>query len=201
MHIVYVWMACARESNSYGIHSAQVKTRNRCKFRLKLFIDFLFCSLLTFTQHSDASHSLFLSIVANYSLFPLLFTPELVLIKLSLFLLYNALIVFGLFSAFKSKNLTELLPLHELLYILGFIPLFCFDAFLQHLLNLDKRLPFLPLLLTSVYCSIGIVYFWLKYYCQFLFSSFTEKPIKISKTQSNSITQSNSKKKKKQKAN
>lgn len=57
---------------------------------------------------------------------------------------------------------------HELLYATGFIGLFLFENFLQFAFKLDQRFPFLPLLLTSVYCSVGITYFWIKYYIRFL---------------------------------
>ena len=47
------------------------------------------------------------------------------------------------------------------LYILGFVPLEVFCSFLHEML-LHGRLPFLPLLLTSTYCALGVGYVWLR---------------------------------------
>ena len=45
----------------------------------------------------------------------------------------------------------------ECFYLWGFIPLEAFVSF-GHPILLAPRLPFLPLLLTSVYCSVGVHY-------------------------------------------
>lgn len=57
---------------------------------------------------------------------------------------------------------------YEKFYLLGLLVPFAYEIGLQYLFRLDKRLPFLPLLLTSVYCSIGIMYFWLRFYLNYL---------------------------------
>lgn len=122
--------------------------------------------------------------VANYSLLPLLFTPELIFIKISLFLFY---ISFTLYCASKIHSIDweTLLPLHEKLYIIGFIFLFFYENFLQHIFGLATRFEFLPLLFTSVYCSLGITYFWLKYYYRFLTLSSTSDRIASKSTKKN----------------
>lgn len=132
-------------------------------------------SILMATGESEANHTLFVSIVAHFSLFPLLFKPNLALIKISLLLTYILVQFNGIRHLWPSIRRKHILPMHELLYSFGLIALLFYEFGLQYALNLDKRLPFLPLLLTSVYCSIGIMYFWLKYYAEFLFSDKSKK--------------------------
>lgn len=67
----------------------------------------------------------------------------------------------------KSNSLVPRIPLcnmAETLYLLGLIPVFLYQQVGHRLLGLDGKLPFLPLLLISVYCSVGTIYLWLKYY-------------------------------------
>lgn len=55
-----------------------------------------------------------------------------------------------------QESMTLLRP-WECFYLWGFIPLEAFVSF-GHPILLAPRLPFLPLLLTSVYCSVGVHY-------------------------------------------
>lgn len=130
------------------------------------------------TSESEAKYTLFLSIVSHFSLFPLLFKPNLALIKISLLLTYILIQCNGIRHLWPSMHRKHMLPLHELIYDLGLIALLFYEFILQYALNLDKRFPFLPLMLTSVYCSIGIMYFWLKYYAEFLFNDYSNRSIK-----------------------
>lgn len=130
------------------------------------------------TSESEAKHTLFLSMVAHFSLFPLLFKPNLALIKISLLLTYILIHSNGIRHLWPSMHRKHILPLHELIYNFGLIALLFYEFILQYVLNFDKKLPFLPLLLTSVYCSIGIVYFWLKYYAEFLFDANSNKKVR-----------------------
>ncbi|CAG2253331.1 ALG8 [Mytilus edulis] len=52
----------------------------------------------------------------------------------------------------------------ETLYLLGIVPLEIYNSIIHPVLGLDQRLPFIPLMLTSVYCAIGIMYCWIKFY-------------------------------------
>ena len=130
------------------------------------------------TTESEAKHTFFLSIVAHFSLFPLLFKPNLALIKISLLSTYILINFNGIRHLWPSMQRNHILPLHELLYCFGLIALLFYEFSLQYALNLDKKLPFLPLLLTSVYCSLGIMYFWLKYYVEFLLNNSSNPKIR-----------------------
>ena len=57
-----------------------------------------------------------------------------------------------------------LLSTLESLYVMGIVPLEVYNSFLHPLLGLTERLPFLPLMLTSVYCAVGVCYCWLRFY-------------------------------------
>lgn len=135
-------------------------------------------SILMATSDSEAQHTWFLSIVSHFSLLPLLFKSNLILIKISLLLTHTLILTNGFRSIWPSVNRKSIVPIHELLYTFGLTGLLLYEFVIQFSLNLDKRLPFLPLLLTSVYCSIGIIYFWLKYYGTFLFNENCSKKIR-----------------------
>lgn len=51
---------------------------------------------------------------------------------------------------------------YETLSIVLLIPLCFYVEFLHYWLRIDRFLPFLPLLLTSIYCSLFIIYCWLR---------------------------------------
>lgn len=130
--------------------------------------------VLTFHNKSEAGSSLFVSIFGLYSLTPLLFTSELIIVKLSLYVAYIAFNVF----AFKSIYDFKLLHIYERLYSFGIIFLPLYEHFLQHILNYDVKFPFLPLMITSVYCALGMTYFWLKFYFEYLCESPTKHKTK-----------------------
>nr|XP_053642871.1 probable dolichyl pyrophosphate Glc1Man9GlcNAc2 alpha-1,3-glucosyltransferase [Cherax quadricarinatus] len=54
--------------------------------------------------------------------------------------------------------------LGETVYLLGLIPLFFYQQLGHDMLDRERKMPFLPLMLISVYCSVGVMYSWLKYY-------------------------------------
>lgn len=114
---------------------------------------------------SEMTSSLFLSIFGLYSLTPLLFSKELALIKLSLYVAY---IMFNYFVFKRSQNSNTKLKFYENLYNVGIVVLPLYEFFVQYILRLDQKLQFMPLMLTSVYCGIGMVYFWMKYYLEYL---------------------------------
>jgi len=55
-----------------------------------------------------------------------------------------------------------LLSIPETVFIMGLLPLELYCQGLHRLFGLDRKLPFLPLMLTSVYCAVGVSYVWLK---------------------------------------
>lgn len=112
----------------------------------------------------DAKACLFVSIIGHYSLFPLLFPTELTLFKASLFLLY---IGFNVFSI-KLTQTYEVISRLEKIYCLGLLGIFIYENMIQFIIGFDTKLPFLPLLLTSVYCSLGVTWFWMNYYIHYL---------------------------------
>eukprot|EP01134_Creolimax_fragrantissima_P005522 CFRG5522T1 len=112
---------------------------------------------------------LILSVSGIYALFPLFCEEREAPIKVCLLLLYigYSYLTFGsLSNPAPDENLPGLsLPMFTLewIYIAGFVPLQLYVGF-GHSLVFCDGMEFLPLLLTSVYCSIGIVYAYVYVY-------------------------------------
>lgn len=169
LHIFYVWLACARKSNPHGVDSTKVKKKCpdifKIKFPSKMLQHYFFhFSLLSMANKDGATSTLFLSVIGSYSLFPLLFNPELTAIKVCF--LVSFIVLFYITS--EKSRFTTNLNVYEIIYLYGFLAIFFYEEYLQYILGFDRRLPFLPLLIVSVYCSLGVTYFWLSYYCAFL---------------------------------
>ncbi|KAL5012029.1 hypothetical protein ScPMuIL_010580 [Solemya velum] len=124
-------------------------------------------SLLVMERKRDAQAFLVLSVVGHYSLFPLLFMPTEIPIKV---LLLISCSVFAFISLGKIYNfgfgiLTwPLLTRWETLYLMIIPALEAYNTIGHPLLGLSQQLPFLPLMLTSVYCALGVSYCWIKFY-------------------------------------
>ncbi|KAL7046021.1 hypothetical protein ACKWTF_002445 [Chironomus riparius] len=123
---------------------------------------------------SEMSSSFFLAVFGLYSLTPLLYSKELIILKLSLFVLYIMINYYIL----KQNSYPKLLVI-EKIYCFGLFLLPIYEFILQYLLKFDHKLPFMPLMLTSVYCGIGMFYFWVKYYFEYMLSRNIESPNKI----------------------
>lgn len=134
--------------------------------------------VLTFHNQAEAGSSLFVSVFGLYSLTPLLFTSEMIPVKLTLYVLY---LTFNLF-AFKKIYNFQLLKFHERLYCFGLIALPVYEHVIQYMLNFHIKLPFMALMVTSVYCSIGMTYFWVKFYCEYLCESSIDVKVSSTKT-------------------
>ncbi|XP_052794947.1 probable dolichyl pyrophosphate Glc1Man9GlcNAc2 alpha-1,3-glucosyltransferase [Mya arenaria] len=123
--------------------------------------------LLILERKTDASLFLVMSTVGHYSLFPLLFTQCETPIKIGLLLL-TTIYAFSSFSnMYKASGGPTRLPLLsfiETLYLLGLLPLEVYTSLVHPLIGLSQPLPFLPLLLTSVYTSVGVTYCWFRFY-------------------------------------
>ncbi|GJP61486.1 hypothetical protein CLOP_g18641 [Closterium sp. NIES-67] len=138
-------------------------------------------SLLASASPAWAAEFLILATVSHYSLLPLLFTlPEypIKLLLLSLFSLALLLSSLRLFS--PSPHHRRTLSTHQptpnpqfpkvqypswlyklrVVHALGVLPLEMLCQLLYHHPGLHARFPFLPLLLTSVYCAVGITVAW-----------------------------------------
>ncbi|KAF7814805.1 putative dolichyl pyrophosphate Glc1Man9GlcNAc2 alpha-1,3-glucosyltransferase [Senna tora] len=125
----------------------------------------------------DAKHYFLLSIVSCFSLFPLLFESQEYPIKVTLLLLYSILMWSGFSSQFyddaeasrapavqakKRVGLRRVFSIGwvEKCYLIGLVVVEIWGQFL-HPLILGDKLPFLPLMLISVYCALGIMYSWI----------------------------------------
>lgn len=117
---------------------------------------------LLFSLQQDIVH---FSTLCIYSLFPLIFSPQEYPIKICLIII-NALIVCiavpgqrNWASGSRSKKWQHRVCFVHLWGLLG---VEMYSAFIHSWLWQDK-LPFLPLLLTSVYCAVGIFCYWGKW--------------------------------------
>ncbi|KAK8950528.1 putative dolichyl pyrophosphate Glc1Man9GlcNAc2 alpha-1,3-glucosyltransferase [Platanthera guangdongensis] len=125
----------------------------------------------------DARHYFILSIVSCYSMFPLLFEPQEYPIKVLLLVIYSLLMWVGFSSHFSNNNKPPktakkktatvnsvgengLIGPVAACYLLG---LFFIEAWAQflHPIVFGSRFPFVPLMLVSVYCAIGMMYSWI----------------------------------------
>ncbi|KAM6907893.1 dolichyl pyrophosphate Glc1Man9GlcNAc2 alpha-1,3-glucosyltransferase isoform 1-T1 [Xenentodon cancila] len=123
-------------------------------------------SILAVESREDAGIFLVLTTTGHYSLFPLLFTPAELPIKVCLMLMFT---VFS-FTALRKLHSSQgplLCPL-EVLYLLGLAVLAVASEVIFPLSPWQHRLPFLPLLATSVYCSVGVCYSFLRLYISLL---------------------------------
>ncbi|KAI3428699.1 hypothetical protein D9Q98_007523 [Chlorella vulgaris] len=124
------------------------------------------------------SDFLFLNTVGCYSLFPLLFGAEEYPIKVLLLATFT--VVSGTWlpqlplegdgggkrgsrakKGGKAAKGRPLLPRHERLYLWGLVAVEVATSWVLPPL-LKQRLPFLPLMAVSLYCSLGMMYCWVK---------------------------------------
>ncbi|XP_020577715.1 probable dolichyl pyrophosphate Glc1Man9GlcNAc2 alpha-1,3-glucosyltransferase [Phalaenopsis equestris] len=121
---------------------------------------------------ADARHYFLLSIVSCYSMFPLLFEPQEYPIKVLLLVMSSVLMFVSFSSHFRkatkrperkkvegSGNGSGLVGPVAACYLLGFLCVEIWGQFL-HPYIYGSRFPFLPLMLISVYCAVGMMYSW-----------------------------------------
>lgn len=112
---------------------------------------------LSFYSVFYAKQFVLLSLAGHYSLFPLLFTSAEHPIKVLLFITYSLLV----YSCLKYHYRDELKwNFVESVYMGGFAVLHILVTMLPYYSPLSKY-EFLPLMITSVYCTMGIMYVWL----------------------------------------
>jgi alpha-1,3-glucosyltransferase len=71
---------------------------------------------------------------------------------------------FVVYSSSRNKENQPLLRWYENIYLFGLILLEIYNLFIHTAFGLAVKFPFLPLLLTSVYCAVGILWSWLLFY-------------------------------------
>lgn len=121
-------------------------------------------SVLSVINKNDARVFIILSLTGSAGLFPLLYPKDLLLLKLLFFTFYAICTSTLLIQRFK-KNI---LFLHEWLYIAGLPLIIVYESVLHEFL-FNKNLPFLPLAITSLYCSLGVTYSFFLYYFMYYF--------------------------------
>ncbi|XP_076403583.1 dolichyl pyrophosphate Glc1Man9GlcNAc2 alpha-1,3-glucosyltransferase isoform X3 [Peromyscus maniculatus bairdii] len=123
-------------------------------------------SLLSVEKAGDATIFLILATTGHYSLFPLLFTAPELPIKILLMLLFTIYSISSLKTLFRKEK--PLLNWVETVYLLGLGPLEVCCEVVFPLTSWERKYPFVPLLLTSVYCAVGITYAWTRLYVSVL---------------------------------
>ncbi|XP_015760756.1 PREDICTED: probable dolichyl pyrophosphate Glc1Man9GlcNAc2 alpha-1,3-glucosyltransferase [Acropora digitifera] len=147
-----------------GLGPVSVKAVLLSFMLLALFVCRLFCfSLLAVVDRPAARVFLIISTTGHLSLFPLLFRPQVC----QMFFLYFS----GESSKTSSISALFTLPIvewYEAWYLYGLVGLKFYCSAIHPLTVLSLKLPFLPLMLTSVYCAVGVVWGWILFYCQTL---------------------------------
>ncbi len=131
----------------------------------------LFYSLMSVFWKQEAVVFLILSTIGHYSVFPLLYRPFELPIKVLLAIMYSIYAFRNLPQLYTVERIRftfSLLSQTETFYIISLLPLFLYENVFQYALGLHSRWPFLPLMLTSVHNSIGVTYCYAKYYLYFL---------------------------------
>ncbi|KAL9549308.1 hypothetical protein MBANPS3_005264 [Mucor bainieri] len=112
-----------------------------------------------------------LSAAGIFSLYPLLFrSTDMALetpIKITITLLWFCAIIPGLAYSIKTP-LKNLLSTIEENYLMGLFVLQLYTGFVHDIMFGQDNLQFLPLMVTSLYCSVGIVYGWALFMINYL---------------------------------
>ncbi|KAK4517096.1 Serine/threonine protein kinase [Mucor velutinosus] len=108
-----------------------------------------------------------LSAAGIFSLYPLLFRSTETPIKITLTLLWFCAIIPGLAYSMKTP-LKNLLSTIEENYLMGLLVLQLYTGFIHDIVFGQNNLQFLPLMITSLYCSVGIVYGWALFMINYL---------------------------------
>ena len=64
---------------------------------------------------------------------------------------------------------------YESLYLFGLVPLYIYTELGHQLLGVQEKFPFIPLMLTSFYCSIGVLWSWVLLYFDFMLEADAEE--------------------------
>ncbi|XP_051903500.1 probable dolichyl pyrophosphate Glc1Man9GlcNAc2 alpha-1,3-glucosyltransferase [Hippocampus zosterae] len=149
-------LLCALASFAFGWHVHEKA----------ILIAILPLSLLAVESRDDAGIFLILSTTGHYSLFPLIFTPAELPIKCALMMMFT-IFSFAALGRLHSGRGSLLHPL-EVVYLSGLAVVAVACEFVFPLSPWHQRLPFLPLLATSVYAALGVCYSFLRLYVTLL---------------------------------
>ncbi|XP_036380505.1 probable dolichyl pyrophosphate Glc1Man9GlcNAc2 alpha-1,3-glucosyltransferase [Megalops cyprinoides] len=130
-------------------------------------------SLLAVEDKEDARIFLILATTGHYSLFPLLFTAAELPIKILLMLLFTLYSFTSLKMLFRHER--RLISIPEAAYLAGLAPLEVFCELVYPWTRWQQAFPFIPLLLTSVYCALGVTYSFITLYLSLLRTEGTVK--------------------------
>lgn len=119
------------------------------------------------TEYRYVKPFVVLCVVGHFSLFPLFFTQFETPLKYLSWISYSLFALFSLKRIYQNPNTIPFLHSLEFVYLIGFVPLELYCSLLHYVFGLDAHFKFLPLMITSVYCSLGVLYVWL--YCCWLF--------------------------------
>lgn len=163
LHFIRCLVLCALTSFVFGWHVHE-------KAILLVIIPF---TLLAVTWEQEARSYLLVSTVGFFSLFPLLFQPFELPTKTLIFLIqcvYSFGNIAQLYQQQVSTKLCQLplLNIVESLYVYNFVFIYLFDTVLVNLFGLKEKFPFLNLLVISLYCSIGVLYCYGRYFYYFM---------------------------------
>ncbi|KAK2156182.1 hypothetical protein NP493_1996g00021 [Ridgeia piscesae] len=124
-------------------------------------------TLLAMTKKTDAQVFVLVSTTGHLALFPLIFTQPETPIKYCMMLFFTILCFVQLGDVFHDHGAWYRLPLlsvMESMYVTGLMAVEVYCSLLHWLFGLQHHLPFLPLMLMSTYCAVGVSYSWLKFY-------------------------------------
>ncbi|ESN94966.1 hypothetical protein HELRODRAFT_193676 [Helobdella robusta] len=130
-------------------------------------------TLLALNSKREAGLFLLLSCVANFSLFPLIFTKAEQPLKYILCII-SLIIAFSFLTSHHKEYSRScwrlpLLASLESAYVIGLLFIETYSALL-HFILFKNSLEFLPLMMTSCYCSLGVVYTFVKMIGLFCFN-------------------------------
>ncbi|KNC87540.1 hypothetical protein SARC_00364 [Sphaeroforma arctica JP610] len=117
-----------------------------------------------------------LSLSGTYALFPLLYMPQEVPVKASLLLLYTGYAYMAFSTSCKANAIsshTTYLSHLEDAYMLGFLGLWVYTTLL-HTALFGDAMEFVPLLMTSVYSALGVLYAYVCIYVDTLATCMRE---------------------------
>ena len=140
-----------------------------------ILLNLYYFSILGVENRKYGRQFMVTSAAGHTALLPLLHPTELTPIKIVVSITSLLLSQYLLSKLFKPSSL---LKLPELCYISVLPIITIYETVLHKIVFVDK-MPFLPLMLTSIYCSLGLIYSFL--YCYYDFFSNDSEIVESSK--------------------